>query len=259
MALPPSVRQFISDVKAGRITEAIASAIDTSNVRALRNARDVIECISHLESEDQARVFEWSRAATSETMKLPIAESAREVAEKVARHEVGHAVIACAMGFRIGAAGVSIQVLSENGDHVGKTNMLLDRHTATIAEVVEYLEKRVVVLMSGAMAEASSLNQVGRTFDVAFAGTDSLQASELMRISLNIQGKLSDQHVAPYGAALCARTRDCVKDEYELIASIARRLAGRIHVYGTGTGCSADEFYGFPEIHQRFGQRPSPG
>lgn len=256
--IPTSIREFVSDVKAGQFTEAIASMIEACSVRALMKSRDVIEGISYLGPEDQAKLFDWSRTASSKSMSLPLAAGARAVAEAVARHEVGHAVIACAMGFRIDERGLSIRVLSENGDHVGMTTMLLDRHTATTKDVIEYLEQRVIVLMAGAMAEAASVNQIGKDFDAAFAGagTDNLQTSELMRVSLNIQGKLSEQDVVPYRAALRARTSGYVMDEYELIATIARRLADRIQVYGTGIGCSADEFYGFPEIQQRFGQKP---
>lgn len=74
-----------------------------------------------------------------------------DLARRVAQHEMGHYVIARAMGFRTG--DVSIEIIGPLAGHRGTAEITLPEPAGTIDEVRTYLERRVIVLYAGAAAE----------------------------------------------------------------------------------------------------------
>jgi hypothetical protein len=70
-----------------------------------------------------------------------------DLARRVAQHEMGHYVIARAMGFRTG--DVSIEIIGPIDGHRGAAEVTLPEPAATIDEVRTYLERRVIVLYAG--------------------------------------------------------------------------------------------------------------
>lgn len=81
-------------------------------------------------------------------MGLP--EHLRQIAASVARHEMGHYVIARALGFMTGDVILEIR---EPVGHRGAAEIILQASIKSLEDVRLYLERRVIVLYAGALAE----------------------------------------------------------------------------------------------------------
>jgi hypothetical protein len=82
------------------------------------------------------------------TKNLPVA--VRNRALQIAHHEMGHYVVARALGFETG--GVTLTV-SMDLRHQGGASITLVRPISSLDAMKEYLEARIMVLMAGAMAQ----------------------------------------------------------------------------------------------------------
>lgn len=83
-----------------------------------------------------------------EVKKMPAA--VRVHALQIARHEMGHYVVARALGFETG--GVTLAVTMDLR-HKGGACITLARSIASMQAMKEYLEARIIVLFAGAMAQ----------------------------------------------------------------------------------------------------------
>jgi hypothetical protein len=83
------------------------------------------------------------------TRKMPPA--VREHAVQIANHEMGHYVVARALGFETG--GVSLSVTMDLR-HQGGASITLVRSISSIEDMKEHLEARMMVLFAGAMGQA---------------------------------------------------------------------------------------------------------
>ncbi|MEI8396142.1 MAG: hypothetical protein WCF85_15510 [Rhodospirillaceae bacterium] len=72
----------------------------------------------------------------------------------VARHELGHYVVARVLGVRTDGISVELSGNLAQWGHHGQTVINLTRDLITLEDVVSYLETRVIVLYAGACAEA---------------------------------------------------------------------------------------------------------
>lgn len=79
----------------------------------------------------------------------PLPQHLKDLARRVAQHEMGHYVVATVLGFRCG--DVSLEI-SGNG-HKGGASVDLPTSTGSLTETMSYLERRVQVLFAGAAAE----------------------------------------------------------------------------------------------------------
>lgn len=252
--LAPSEQEFISLVTEGKFLEALSSVVGTSG-KAINLSSRLLANLTLLEPEHQLRFLKWScdsEDAPPTERNLPIPQDLRWFVEKVARHEIGHAVIALRMGFRIGNITVSIN--SSSGDHVGTTEMFLGRHTPDTKDIQQYLNHRITVLMAGAMSEDEGAENVGRYFKQAFdeAENDRSKAYELARLAINIQGQLTDADLHQHVRRMSLITRQMVAAEYGLISQVANDLAANIQTFGIGFGWTKHEFLSLPLIKQRF-------
>ena len=101
------------------------------------------------------------REAMSMTKKLPPA--IRDHAVQIAHHEMGHYVIARALGFVTG--GVTLTVTMDLRHH-GGASITLARPISSIDAMKEHLEARMMVLFAGAMAQTlSSKNSSKKSVD----------------------------------------------------------------------------------------------
>ncbi|PBJ21063.1 hypothetical protein BSF44_37500 [Pseudomonas sp. ACN8] len=82
------------------------------------------------------------------TTKLPAA--VRDRALQIAHHEMGHYVVARALGFETG--GVSLTV-TKDLRHQGGASITLVRPISSMEAMKEHLEARMMVLLAGAMAQ----------------------------------------------------------------------------------------------------------
>ncbi|HEF4759695.1 TPA: peptidase M41 [Pseudomonas putida] len=83
-----------------------------------------------------------------ETKKLPPA--VRDHALQIAHHEMGHYIVARALGFETG--GVTLMVTMDLR-HKGGACITLARSTSSLQALQAYLEARIMVLYAGAMAQ----------------------------------------------------------------------------------------------------------
>ena len=90
------------------------------------------------------------------TTKLPAA--VRDRALQIAHHEMGHYVVARALGFETG--GVSLTVTMDLR-HKGGASINLVRSISSMEAMKEYLEARMMVLFAGAMAQTFTSAHVG--------------------------------------------------------------------------------------------------
>jgi hypothetical protein len=95
------------------------------------------------------------------TRKMPPA--VREHALQIAHHEMGHYVVARALGFATG--GVTLTVTMDLR-HRGGAAIQLARSTTSIEVMKEHLEARMMVLLAGAMAQTlPSKRSAGKRVD----------------------------------------------------------------------------------------------
>ena len=121
----------------------------------------------------------------------------RELARKVAQHEMGHYVVARLLGFRTG--DVSIEIIGPINGHRGGAAVILAEPMRTLEDVGCYIRRRIQVLYAGALAETlpprqSPTKNVNRQEAMTIIGTpgsgaeqDAAKARELIRILRNIQ------------------------------------------------------------------------
>ena len=76
----------------------------------------------------------------------------QDLARRIAQHEMGHYVVARALGFKTG--DVSIEVIGPIDGHRGTAAVTLSTATGSLELIADYLRRRVIVLYAGAAAEA---------------------------------------------------------------------------------------------------------
>lgn len=94
----------------------------------------------------------------------------RERARTLAQHEMGHYVLSKLMGFKTGQ--VTLDIYGVDG-HRGGSTIYLNEPASDLDAVISYLERRVIVLYAGALAEALSPMQTPER------GIDQAKASEI--------------------------------------------------------------------------------
>lgn len=85
-------------------------------------------------------------------MSQTLPDHLRDLARRVAQHEMGHYVVARALGFRTG--DVSIELTGPIDGHRGAAAVTLPTATGSIDLIADYLRRRVIVLYAGGIAEA---------------------------------------------------------------------------------------------------------
>jgi hypothetical protein len=80
----------------------------------------------------------------------------KELASRVACHEIGHLSVACALGFETGR--VTLELLPNHG-HRGSAGITLVRKVTSLSDCDRYLCERMKILFAGAMAETLKRGQ----------------------------------------------------------------------------------------------------
>ncbi|RAI70860.1 hypothetical protein DOZ80_10345 [Pseudomonas fluorescens] len=125
----------------------------------------------------------------------------RDRARTVAQHEMGHYVVAKVMGFT--TDDVSIEIMEPNG-HRGGAAVRLAQPLQSLDAVSNYLERRVLVLYAGALAETLHPSHVPKT------GVDNEKAVEIIRGALG-----AEQDHAKAREAICLLRNILHPDTYE--------------------------------------------
>ncbi|WP_223460342.1 peptidase M41 [Pseudomonas sp. GL-RE-19] len=169
------------------------------------------------------------------TTKLPAA--VRDRALQIAHHEMGHYVVARALGFETG--GVTLTV-TKDLRHQGGASITLVRPISSMETMKEHLEARMMVLLAGAMAQTlpskpSAAKRVDKPKATAIlkgeqgAEQDYAKVRELQHLLRNIAcpdtDPASGERVTAELKAMTDRvwiqTQKIIEDQAETIAELA--------------------------------------
>jgi hypothetical protein len=172
------------------------------------------------------------------TTKLPAA--VRERALQIAHHEMGHYVVARALGFATG--GVTLTVTMDLR-HQGGACITLVRPISSMEVMKEHLEARIMVLLAGAMAQTlpskpSAAKRVDKPKATAIlkgeqgAEQDYAKVRELQHLLRNViypdTDPASSERIASQLKAMTdgvwIRTQKIIEDQAETIAELAATL-----------------------------------
>ena len=177
-------------------------------------------------------------------MGSPLSSHLVQLARRVAQHEMGHYVVARALGFRTGK--VSVEITGPIG-HRGATEVTLAEALASLRDVQSYIERRVQVLYAGAPAETLQPHAPNKIVDCQQAvdiirnpgqgaEQDYAKARELIHVLRNIKYPGTDANDAAtvqgqldaIDADLWAKAVALVETHAEAIIGLAGNLASRI-------------------------------
>ena len=172
------------------------------------------------------------------TTKLPTA--VRDRALQIAHHEMGHYVVARALGFETG--GVTLTV-TKDLRHQGGASITLVRPISSLEAMKAHLEARMMVLLAGAMAQTlpskpSAAKRVDKPKATAIlkgeqgAEQDYAKIRELQHLLRNIAHPDTDPASGERIAAqlkamtdrLWVRTQEIIEDQAATIAELAASL-----------------------------------
>lgn len=230
---------FGKKVLAGDFKKALQTLVGTGD-KGVVLARALVNAVYELAPTDQEKLLEWCKAPMEPQ---PIGEL-QWYLDQIARHEMGHAVAARVLGFKTGA--ITLVLKDPNGTHEATAATPLDRPTLNATELKDYLERRVMLLMAGTMAEADSVDKLWPEFFPAWDGeaalSDRQKTDELIQVLMNMSGGGDLLETSRCSRNLAAKTLQIVGFHYALIARIALALSGKIKDFGQLAKLSNDEF-----------------
>jgi hypothetical protein len=236
---------FHSLIAQEKFRDAVASVMG-QNPTGLSRTRDLLIRFYQLNVSQQKALIEWSEAPVE---KLAVTDQ-RWYLEEIARHEFAHIVVGKVCGFRTGA--VTLVLNSPDGSHQGTSEIFLCRGTSSIDEVVDYLERRMMVLLAGAIAEPANAD-LRRTDAYTLVRNDGPSSDfqkvlELLRIYMNIRKVASEPISETLLRSMILRTSAVVEENYEVIDALAKRFADGISFYGQRIGWTESDIDQQPEV-----------
>lgn len=180
---------------------------------------------------------------------------------QIARHEIGHNVVARILGFDTGE--VSIKLLGLEPRYRATSTIIAVRPLGNVEDILNHLENRIVTLLAGVVAEAHSVDNIGNNdieYALSYGGGeyDHQIIRELVHVVRNIRHPSESGHELVQKGydkiyrAMRRRCVDIVSQEYELIAGLALKLSARLQWIGDGVGWLAEDLAALPEIQARF-------
>lgn len=180
---------------------------------------------------------------------------------RAARHECGHYVAARILGLRTGA--MTLVIGNEYGTHEGNAEIILAQPLYDVLGVVEYLEKRIVVLYAGAYAETLSNGHIdgGQACDSLTSGPamrDYDKIRELIQLLRNLEAPKSvtesDQQsdLKTIADTLANKAAQLVLQESKIIEELGSRLALGITEFGRTSALTESELAVIQILVDRF-------
>jgi hypothetical protein len=199
-------------------------------------------------------------------MKRPIDPHHRRTLIPIAQHEVGHYIAARVLGFKTGA--ISLVVFDFTGAHRGGAEIIPCCGLRDVRSIDDYLERRITVLYSGALAESLSKGQVDNNYAInamrhGGSQNDYAKARELIQTLRNIRfpDTITEEEVQKnldvIGNQLWNKAAGIVLAESAIIEGLGDRLAGDIKYTNELVTLSDEELEALPIIRDRFGS-PAP-
>lgn len=194
----------------------------------------------------------------------PIASYHRRDICRIGQHEAGHYIVARVLGFRTGSISLTITDLS--GGHRAGSEIIPACALSGDESIVDYLERRVIVLYSGALAESISNGQLDNDSALKSIRTgggmrDYDKARELIQLIRNLkyQSAATEEEIQNgldlIDNELWNRAAAIVETEHLLIVGLGSRLASEMNFVGQSFTLSEEELESLPSIQERFGRK----
>jgi|GEM_PF-1937851 len=237
---------FVANVQKGDFRSAIASVMG-QNPKGINLTKSLLIKFNKLNSEHKESILAWSVLPAEQ---LPIND--RWYVEQIARHEMAHIVVAKALDFNTGKATLVLK--SPDGSHEGTSVINTEFPTPSLSDVSNYLDRRVMILLAGYLAEPTEANaRQNSTYEIVstkIAESDLQKARELIRVKLNIEGMLHPSAAHENLHALVQRALAIVEANFKIISTLAKRFSEKMEFYGQGIGWEGWEIDQQPEIQQ---------
>lgn len=185
----------------------------------------------------------------------------RKEVNSIGRHEAGHYIVARALGFKVGSISICITDLISNG-HAASSEIKLHCALYTVTEIQEYLEKRVLVLYAGSLAQSLVGDKVDNESAhkiIADGGkVDYAKAREAIHLIRNIRfpgvhcEKEVQEGLDNIGIELWNKTIKLVEKDYEIINLLGSRLGSELKFVGQEFVLTEAELEMLPAIKKRF-------
>lgn len=241
----PDYEGFIAGLTSGHFRDALACMMG-QNSEGIERTRQLLIQFIHLGPGLQTALLDWCREPQGPMQVGDL----RWYLVKIARHELAHLVVAKLTGFS--PEDLTLVLLSPDGNHMGTSTMNLFCETLTIADTCAYLERRIMVLLAGSIAEAENAGGVRKAALESIysegAASDLQKALELIQLHLNIQGNTDSEAMESMLHSMAYRTAEIVETNYETISVLAQRFCDGISNFGQRIGWTASDIKDQPEF-----------
>ena len=233
---------FAAFIRRGDIRSGVAEVMGQNPIGIDRSKRLLLK-FNQLDSVHQKLIMDWS---CSRDESLPIGDQKWYV-EVIARHEMAHIVVAKALGFS--TSEVTLVLNSPDGSHQGTSVIKLDSQTTSLSEVSAYIDRRVIVLLAGYIAESDDASErMSCAHHISQKSTESdlQKALELIQIKSNMipQPNTRDRILS----SLALRSLAIVEANFSVISALAQRFADRVEFYQQCIGWTESDIDEQPEI-----------
>ncbi|MGO9848003.1 MAG: hypothetical protein ACLPKT_15825 [Methylocella sp.] len=200
----------------------------------------------------------------------------RTFAERIIRHELGHWIAAKALNFQ--PKRFSIEFTDDHTSYQGESEIGLHTLITAPGDTKSYLERRIIVLASGAAAEALEGEKVNRpmAFQCLMEGgktSDLPRFRELIQLLRNIEFSIPttdaecESQLKVLDDGLSMQAIELVEKEATLINKLASKLTSRLaEKTSSSMGArwyevtlTAQELLSVPEMLQRFPSNDAKG
>lgn len=190
-----------------------------------------------------------------------IPSSHRPAIRRIGQHEVGHYIVARILGFKTGSITLTITDLL--GGHRAGSEIVPSCALSGNQEIINYLERRVTVLYSGAHAESLSNGQLNNEYALECVRSgggvrDYDKVRELIQLIRNLKYPSASTEdeiqcgLSSIESALWNRAAAIVEVEHLLIEGLGDRLASEMKYVGQTFMLSEEELDSLPVIRDRF-------
>lgn len=180
----------------------------------------------------------------------------------IAKHELGHYIVARVLGFRTGS--ISITIFDFNGGHAGNSVIVPSQPLKCDESIMDYLERRVTVLYAGSLGQTLTKGIINNEEAIEIARkrggkSDWDKARELVQLWRNlrypedleeaeVQKRLTELDEKAWN-----RAAEILVVEQDLIEGIAERLAMDAKYLHRPATLTEEDLKQIPKLRERFG------